>query len=67
VYTFPNIILPFIGGFLLDTVIGSRWGTIIFGFFVVLGTVLEVVGPYTNWHPYWWFLVARFFYGFESL
>uniref|UniRef100_A0A4W3JN39 Lysosomal dipeptide transporter MFSD1 n=1 Tax=Callorhinchus milii TaxID=7868 RepID=A0A4W3JN39_CALMI len=41
-YSWPNVILCFFGGFLLDRVFGIRLGTIIFSLFVVLGQVIFV-------------------------
>lgn len=38
-YSWPNVILCFFGGFLLDKVFGIRWGTIIFSVFVTVGQV----------------------------
>uniref|UniRef100_A0A671LLF9 Lysosomal dipeptide transporter MFSD1 n=1 Tax=Sinocyclocheilus anshuiensis TaxID=1608454 RepID=A0A671LLF9_9TELE len=36
-YSWPNVVLCFLGGFLLDRVFGIRLGTIIFALFVVIG------------------------------
>ncbi len=36
VYSFPNIILPFLGGFLLDK-IGVRYGIFIFTLVLIIG------------------------------
>uniref|UniRef100_A0A673H6M9 Lysosomal dipeptide transporter MFSD1 n=1 Tax=Sinocyclocheilus rhinocerous TaxID=307959 RepID=A0A673H6M9_9TELE len=38
-YSWPNVVLCFLGGFLLDRVFGIRLGTIIFALFVVIGQV----------------------------
>jgi len=39
VYSWPNVILSFFGGFLIDRVFGVRWGAIIFCIFVTIGQV----------------------------
>jgi len=39
-YSWPNVILCFIGGFLIDRVFGVRWGAIIFGGIVTVGQVI---------------------------
>ena len=36
VYSFPNIILPFIGGFLVDK-LGVRFGIFLFSFILIIG------------------------------
>ena len=38
-YSWPNVILCFFGGFLLDSVFGICWGTIIFSGIVTIGQV----------------------------
>ena len=40
-YSWPNVILCFFGGFLIDRVFGVRLGAIIFSVFVVAGQVLH--------------------------
>ena len=39
-YSWPNVILPFVGGYLMDSVLGIRIGTVIFAFFIILGQYL---------------------------
>ena len=39
VYSWPNVILCFFGGFLIDRVLGVRWGAITFALFVTVGQV----------------------------
>ena len=36
-YSWPNVILPIIGGYLMDSVFGIRLGTVIFASFIILG------------------------------
>uniref|UniRef100_A0A8C4R5R2 Lysosomal dipeptide transporter MFSD1 n=1 Tax=Eptatretus burgeri TaxID=7764 RepID=A0A8C4R5R2_EPTBU len=66
-YSWPNVILCFLGGFLIDRVFGIRLGTIIFSCFVVVGQVLFSFGAFVN--RYWLMEVARFVFGIggESL
>lgn len=45
-YSYPNVILCFFGGFLLDRVFGVRLGTIIFSLFVLVGQVIFALGAY---------------------
>jgi dipeptide/tripeptide permease len=37
VYSIPNWILPFIGGILIDKIIGKRKGIILFTFIIAVG------------------------------
>jgi len=39
-YSWPNVILCFFGGFLIDRVFGVRWGAIIFCVIVTIGQVI---------------------------
>jgi len=39
-YSWPNVILCFFGGFLIDRVFGVRWGAIIFCILVTIGQVI---------------------------
>ena len=36
-YSWPNVVLPIIGGYLMDSVFGIRLGTIIFAIFICIG------------------------------
>lgn len=47
-YSWPNVILCFFGGFLLDRVFGIRLGTIIFSCFVCVGQVIFAFGALFN-------------------
>ena len=38
-YSWPNVVLCFFGGFMIDRVFGVRWGGIIFSTFVTAGQV----------------------------
>ncbi|XP_054901508.1 major facilitator superfamily domain-containing protein 1 isoform X2 [Poeciliopsis prolifica] len=66
-YSWPNVVLCFLGGFLIDRVFGIRLGTIIFSLFVCVGQVIFAAGAWAN---YFWLMEAgRFVFGIggESL
>ncbi|XP_062843590.1 major facilitator superfamily domain-containing protein 1 isoform X1 [Trichomycterus rosablanca] len=66
-YSWPNVFLCFLGGFLLDRVFGIRLGTIIFGLFVCIGQVIFATGALAN--HFWLMEAGRFVFGIggESL
>ncbi|KAF7218515.1 lysosomal dipeptide transporter MFSD1 isoform X2 [Nothobranchius furzeri] len=66
-YSWPNVVLCFFGGFLLDRVFGIRLGTIIFSLFVCVGQVIFAAGAWTN--HFWLMEAGRFVFGIggESL
>ncbi|KAL0973069.1 hypothetical protein UPYG_G00198490 [Umbra pygmaea] len=66
-YSWPNVVLCFLGGFLLDRVFGIRAGTIIFSLFVCAGQVIVAIGALSN--KFWLMNVGRFVFGIggESL
>uniref|UniRef100_A0A669F9I1 Lysosomal dipeptide transporter MFSD1 n=1 Tax=Oreochromis niloticus TaxID=8128 RepID=A0A669F9I1_ORENI len=66
-YSWPNVVLCFFGGFLLDRVFGVRLGTIIFSLFVCAGQVVFAAGAWTN--HFWLMEAGRFIFGIggESL
>lgn len=66
-YSWPNVILCFFGGFLIDKLFGVRLGAIVFAVFVLLGQVLFAFGGLTN--TFWLMGLARFIFGIggESL
>ncbi|XP_066508170.1 major facilitator superfamily domain-containing protein 1 isoform X2 [Hoplias malabaricus] len=66
-YSWPNVVLCFLGGFLLDRVFGIRWGTIIFSLFVCVGQVIFALGALVD--HFWLMNVGRFVFGIggESL
>lgn len=59
VYTFPNIILPFFGGFLLDYV-GLPIGTTLACSFVTIGALMVAISPSYNFYM---MLAGRFIFG----
>ncbi|CAB1348818.1 unnamed protein product [Coregonus sp. 'balchen'] len=66
-YSWPNVVLCFLGGFLLDRVFGIRLGTIIFALFVCVGQIIVAVGALLD--LFWLMEVGRFVFGIggESL
>ncbi|XP_070367516.1 lysosomal dipeptide transporter MFSD1-like [Equus asinus] len=66
-YSWPNVVLCFFGGFLIDRVFGIRWGTIIFSCFVCTGQVVFALGGIFN--AFWLMEFGRFVFGIggESL
>jgi len=47
-YSWPNVILCFFGGFLIDKVFGVRLGAIIFSLLVTVGQVKRNYLPYLS-------------------
>ena len=39
-YSWPNVVLPIIGGYFVDNVFGMRIATIIFAVFILIGELL---------------------------
>ncbi|NXR70093.1 MFSD1 protein, partial [Rhadina sibilatrix] len=66
-YSWPNVVLCFFGGFLIDRVFGIRLGTVIFSIFVCVGQVVFALGALFN--TFWLMEVGRFIFGIggESL
>ncbi|XP_077285994.1 lysosomal dipeptide transporter MFSD1-like isoform X2 [Arctopsyche grandis] len=67
IYSWPNVILCFIGGFLIDRVFGIRLGTLLYMMILLIGAVLFALGGYIN--AFWLMIVGRFIFGIggESL
>jgi MFS family permease len=65
-YSFPNVVLPFLGGVLVDR-IGARTALLLFGCFICLGQVLLALGCSSK--SFTLMLVGRMVFGFggESL
>ncbi|XP_025191928.1 major facilitator superfamily domain-containing protein 1-like [Melanaphis sacchari] len=66
-YSWPNVIMCFVGGFLIDSVFGIRLGTIIYALLVVLGQIVFAAGAYLN--ALWVMILGRLIFGIggESL
>ncbi|XP_063376320.1 major facilitator superfamily domain-containing protein 1-like [Cydia fagiglandana] len=67
IYSWPNVILCFIGGYLVDRYFGVRLGTIIYMTIVLIGAVIFAAGAYIN--AFWLMILGRFIFGIggESL
>lgn len=67
IYSWPNVILCFIGGFLIDRVFGIRLGTIIYMFILMIGQLVFAFGTSSN--AFYTMLLGRFIFGIgaESL
>ena len=47
-YSWPNVVLPVVGGFLMDRVLGIRFGTICFAFIICIGQGVFALGGFTD-------------------
>ena len=67
IYSWPNVVLCFIGGFLLDRVFGIRLGTIIYMFILLIGQLTFAMGGMLD--IFWLMILGRFIFGIgaESL
>ncbi|XP_053978174.1 major facilitator superfamily domain-containing protein 1-like isoform X2 [Hylaeus anthracinus] len=67
IYSWPNVIFCFIGGFLLDSVFGIRLGTIIYMGLALVGQIIFATGAMIN--AFWLMMIGRFVFGIgtESL
>ncbi|XP_030382970.1 major facilitator superfamily domain-containing protein 1 isoform X2 [Scaptodrosophila lebanonensis] len=67
IYSWPNIVLCFVGGFLIDRVFGIRLGTIIYMLIVLLGQLIFAAGGLLG--KFWLMIAGRFVFGIgaESL
>lgn len=66
-YSWPNVVLCFFGGYLIDKVFGIRLGASVFSFIIFLGQIITSLGAYTG--QLWLMLAGRFVFGMggESL
>ncbi len=66
-YSWPNVVLPILGGYLLDNVFGIRFGAVIFASFICVGQVLTALGAFFD--TYLLMEISRFVFGIggESL
>lgn len=66
-YSWPNVLLCFFGGFLIDRVFGIRLGAMVFSTFVLSGQIVFAMGA--MWNKIWLMDVGRFIFGIggESL
>lgn len=66
-YSWPNVFLCFLGGYLIDRFFGIRLGAIIFSFIILLGQLVFGIGALSN--KVWLMDMGRFLFGIggESL
>ncbi len=57
-YSWPNVILCFFGGFLIDRLFGIRLGAIIFSVFILAGQLVFALGALVN--HFWLMNFGRF-------
>jgi MFS family permease len=79
IYSVPNIVMVFIGGYVVDR-IGTRLGGLLYAVTVFIGTVITALAPSLHWMPtiimshlphgwtveFAWMLVGRFIFGLGS-
>ncbi|XP_063993855.1 major facilitator superfamily domain-containing protein 1-like [Diachasmimorpha longicaudata] len=67
IYSWPNVVFCFIGGFLLDSVFGIRLGTIIYMGLALAGQLIFATGAIFN--GFWTMMIGRLIFGIgaESL
>jgi dipeptide/tripeptide permease len=61
-YSWPNVVLCFLGGYLIDRVFGIRMGAIFFSTLVFIGQLVFALGAYKN--LIWLMDVGRFIFGY---
>ncbi|XP_014669907.1 PREDICTED: major facilitator superfamily domain-containing protein 1-like [Priapulus caudatus] len=60
-YSWPNVVLCFFGGFMLDSVFGIRVGTVVFALFVLFGQLVFALGAFLD--KFWLMQAGRFLFG----
>ncbi|KAF2365742.1 Major facilitator superfamily [Trinorchestia longiramus] len=60
-YSWPNVVLCFVGGFLIDRIFGIRLGTLIFSTIVTIGHFVFAFGAIVN--EFWVMQLGRFVFG----
>ncbi|OQV16047.1 Major facilitator superfamily domain-containing protein 1 [Hypsibius exemplaris] len=60
-YSWPNVVVCFFGGFFIDRFIGVRWGAILFGALLLIGHYIFAVGAFVN--EFWVMEAGRFIFG----
>ncbi|XP_017864226.1 PREDICTED: major facilitator superfamily domain-containing protein 1 [Drosophila arizonae] len=67
IYSWPNVVLCFVGGFLIDRLFGIRLGTIIYMLILLVGQLIFASGALLD--TFWLMILGRFIFGIgaESL
>lgn len=60
IYSFPNVVLPLVGGLIIDKM-GVRVGTFVFSSILILGQTIFMLGGY--YEKYWLMMMGRFVFG----
>lgn len=60
-YSWPNVVLCFLGGYLIDRVFGIRLGALVFGGMVFVGQIIFAIGALRN--TIWLMDAGRFIFG----
>jgi len=60
-YSWPNVVLPVLGGFLIDKLLGVRKGTIVFASLILLGQLVLSLGGFEK--SLWVMVLGRFIFG----
>ena len=60
VYSFPNIILPLVGGLVIDKM-GVRVGTFVFTLIMIIGQSIFMLGA--TYETFWVMILGRFVFG----
>lgn len=63
-YNWPNVILCFFGGLLIDRVFGVRLGTVVFSSLVLVGNLIFAFGAFVKSVPL--MNLGRFVFGFDK-
>jgi len=66
-YSWPNVVLCFIGGFLIDRVFGIRLGAALYAFIIFIGQIIFACG--SLWNSFFLMIIGRIVFGIggESL
>lgn len=60
-YSWPNVVLCFFGGFFIDKVVGVRWGTILTCIITLCGQLMFAFGAFAGY--FWLMGIGRFIFG----
>ncbi len=64
-YSWPNVVLSFLGGYLIDRVFGIRMGALLFGSLVFIGQLVFAFGAFKNIS--WVMDAGRFIFGYVTI
>ncbi|KYQ99839.1 major facilitator superfamily domain-containing protein 1 [Tieghemostelium lacteum] len=61
VYSFPNLVLVVVGGYLIDSLLGLRLGLLVFTGFIAIGQIIFAISA--NARTFWLAILGRLIYG----